>query len=1030
MKGKKLNIVEVAMQYHEIVLFVTCCLVALGIWALVDMNKNEFPDYTIRQGIVAAVYPGATSHQIEEELTKPLENYIFTYKEVKKEKTKSYSRDGMCIIQIELNDDVNGADKDNFWNRFKHGVQTFKASLPSGVLAIQVTDDFGDASARLITMESNDKTYRELNDYMDDLKDRLRQIESVGRLSVYGGQKEQISVYINTQRLSQYGISQSVLSAALLAKGFITTAGTQKAGAYEAPIHVEPSLNMVNDVEQMIIYSGADGKVVRVKDIADVRREYPEPTSFVTNNGSKCLVLSVEMKKGRNITKMGKEIDREMKEFQRTLPEDVTMFAITDQSQVVGDSVVDFLKELLIAIVSVIIVVILLLPIRVALVAASTIPITIFISLGLFYLFGIELNTVTLAVLIVSLGMIVDNSIVIIDNYMELLSEGVDRWEASIRSATHFFQSILTATLAISITFFPFIFTMTGMYHDFVRLFPVGLTIVLLTSLLVAELVVPFLQYHFITEPMDSGSSAKSGKKKFSLLGAMQGFYDKVVNSSFTHAGLTVFLGCASVVLGAFLLLKLPQRLMPVADRNQFAVEIYLPTGASLDETAAIADSLEHILKKDKRVVSIASFKGTSSPRFQTAYAPQFGGKNYAQFIVNTTGTKATEEVLADYRMRYTNAFPGAYVRFKQLSYSTEGNSVEIRLSGNDWDLLKRTADSLTTIMRMDEDLILVRNNVEGSLLTNDIDIDELKAGRLGISNAQVELTLATRYMDGGIPLTIIWDGDYSIPVKLKTTMSDMASSQDIADEQIPILAGLRTVPLRQIATVKPKWEDGQICHLNGMPTITVYADVVDGKNVLKVTEKLEKQIKKFDLPEGVKLEWGGEKEVTDEVTPQVIGGLAVSIVIIFFLLLFHLKKLSTSILLLVSLSLTLFGTAMGVLIPGGEFSFTCYLGIISLMGILVRNAIIMYDYAEELRRDEGLSVKEAIMTSAKRRMRPIFLTSAAASVGVIPMVLAGSGLWCPMGNVIFYGTIITMIFILTILPVAYWLVEKRDRSI
>jgi multidrug efflux pump subunit AcrB len=1029
MEKKKLNIVEVAMQYHEIVIFLTCCIVALGIWALVDMNKNEFPDYTIRQGIVAAVYPGATSHQVEEELTKPLENYIFTYKEVKKEKTKSFSRDGMCIIQIELNDDVNGADKDNFWNRFKHGVQTFKASLPSGVLAIQVTDDFGDASARLITMESSDKTYRELNDYMDDLKDRLRQIESVGRLNVYGGQSEQISVYVDTRRLSQYGISQSVLSAALLAKGFITASGTQKAGAYEAPIHVRPSLNMVNDVEQMIIYSGADGEVVRVKDIADVKREYPEPTSFVTNNGVKCLVLSVEMKKGRNITEMGKEIDREMDEFKRSLPEDVTMFSITDQSQVVRDSVVDFLRELLIAVVSVIIVVLLLLPIRVALVAAGTIPITIFISLGLFYMFGIELNTVTLAVLIVALGMIVDNSIVIIDNYMELLSEGVDRWDASVRSATHFFQSILTATLAISITFFPFLFTTTGMYHDFVRLFPVGLTIVLMTSLFVAELVVPFLQYHFIREPMDSGSGG-SGKKKFSLLGAMQSFYDKVVNSSFSHAGLTVFLGCASVVLGAFLLLKLPQRLMPVADRNQFAVEIYLPAGSSLDKTAAIADSLEHILGKDKRVVSIASFKGTSSPRFQTAYAPQFGGKNYAQFIVNTTGTKATEEVLADYRMRYTNAFPGAYVRFKQLSYSTEGNSVEIRLSGNDWDLLKRTADSLTAVMRTDKDLILVRNNVDGSLLTDDIDIDEVKAGRLGISNAQVELTLATRYMDGGIPLTTIWDGDYPIPVKLKTVRSDLASSQDIADEQIPVLAGLKTVPLRQIATVKPKWEDGQICHLNGIPTITVYADVVDGKNVLKVTEKLERQIRKLGLPDGVELEWGGEKEVTDEVTPQVIGGLAMSIAIIFFLLLFHLRKLSTSVLLLVSLSLTLFGTAMGVLIPGGEFSFTCYLGIISLMGILVRNAIIMYDYAEELRKDEGLSVKEAIMTSAKRRMRPIFLTSAAASVGVIPMVLAGSGLWCPMGNVIFYGTIITMIFILTILPVAYWLVEKRDRSI
>lgn len=1032
---KKRNIVEWAMHYRQIVIFVTSVLVAFGVFALIKINKNEFPDFTVRQGVAIAVYPGASSSEIEEQVTKPLEDYIFTYKEVNKSKTKSFSRNGVSIIQIELNDDVDGAVKENFWSRFKLGVQQFKSSLPGGVLALQVQDDFGDASALLITMESNDKTYRELNKYMDNLKERLRNIESVGRLNVFGVQKEQISVYVDSKRLSQYGIGQSMLSAALMAKGFNTTAGSRNTNSYEAPIQVDHSLNMVNDVEQMIVYSDPNGNVVRVKDVADVRREYSAPSSYVTNNGKKCIVLSIEMKKGRNITVMGKEIKNELENFQKTLPEEVSMYTITDQSKVVGDSIVEFLVELLIAIAAVIIVVLLLMPLRVALVAASTIPISIFISLGLFYAFGIELNTVTLAALIVTLGMIVDNSIVIIDNYIELLGEGMSRWEASIKSASHFFKSIFTATLAISITFFPLLLTMSGLFHDFLLLFPWGITIVLLVSLLVAELIVPFLQFYFIREAPKEKVDKATGNPKFSFLNMMQKYYDKLIDFCFRHPYGVILSGVISVIIGVLLMTVMPQKMMPTAERNQFAVEIYLPTGSSLQRTAAVSDSLEHILSKDKRVVSIASFKGTSSPRFQTSYAPQFGGKNYSQFIVNTESNEATLGVLNEYRMKYTNAFTDAYVRFKQLSYSAEANSIELRLTGENWAELKNTADSVTSIFRENKDLILSRNDINEPLLTTGIHLDEQKANRLGITNTMVELTMATRYNSSGIPLTTIWNGDYGIPVTLKTNKANGSDIIDIANEPIPVAGGISTVPLRQIAKVSHRWEDGQICHRNGSRTITIMADVKDGINVMKVTKALQKQISEKNMPTGISMQWGGELEQANEANPQILNGLMISIIIIFFLMIAHFKRISTALLLLVSLSLVVFGTAMGVLIPNGEFSLTCYLGVISLMGILVRNAIIMFDYAEELREKELLTAHEAILLSAKRRMRPIFLTSAAASIGVIPMIIGGSGLWAPMGNVIFYGTLITMIFILTILPIAYWLLmsgttKRRQKSL
>ena len=531
----KRNAIEWAMHYKQIIILIVCCLIAFGIYSLPNMRKNEFPDFTIRQGLVIAVAPGNTAEEMVEQVAKPLEEYIFTYKEVKKAKTFSRSRDGITYIQVELNDDL--TNKDEFWSKFKHGVSQFKAQLPSNVLAVIVQDDFGDTSALLITMESEEKTYRELNDYMDDLQDRLRRIPSVGRMSVSGLQKEQISVYLDNAKLSKYGLNDQMIAATLFQKGFTTSGGRVKSDEYVQPVYVAKSLNTVYDVQQQIVYTDPQGNNIRLKDVARVVKEYPKADSYITNNGKKCLLLSIEMKKGQNIVAMGDEVNEVVNEYQKELPSEVNIFRITDQSQVVGDSIDNFLHELIIAIIAVVIVVMLLLPIRVALVAASTIPITIFISLGLFYAFGIELNTVTLAALIVTLGMIVDNSIVIIDNYLEKIGEGMSRWHASIESTTHFFKSILSATLAISITFFPFLFTTTGMIHDFVLSFPWSILIVLGISLLVATLLVPFMQFWFIRKPM------KKKEKGFSFLDALQSYYNKLIAFCFRWPKATLAVG-------------------------------------------------------------------------------------------------------------------------------------------------------------------------------------------------------------------------------------------------------------------------------------------------------------------------------------------------------------------------------------------------------------------------------------------------------------------------------------------------------
>ena len=650
-------------------------------------------------------------------------------------------------------------------------------------------------------------------------------------------------------------------------------------------------------------------------------------------------------------------------------------------------------------------------------VSISTIPITIFISLGLFYAFGIELNTVTLAALIVTLGMIVDNSIVIIDSYLEKIGEGMSRWHASIFSATHFFKSIFSATLAISITFFPFLIVIPGMIHDFLLSFPWSITLILGISLLVAMLLVPFMQFWFIRKPIPSH------KKGFSFMEFLQTYYNKLLDKCFAHPYVTLLGGIASVLVGIFLMGKLPQKLMPVADRNQFAVEIYLPTGSAVEKTAWAADTMEHVFRKDPRVTSVTSFIGCSSPRFHTAYAPQLGGTNYAQLIVNTKGNKETVELLDEYAPRYTDAFPDVRVRFKQISFSQAVYPIELRLSGENLDSLKTVAGKYLSMLRQMPEIRLAQTNFSEPQTSAKVVLKEDEASRLGIQNVQLESTLAMRYGDG-IKVASVWEGDYDIPVTLKSERADCAGFSDLENELIPVLGGTQ-VPLRQVAEVVPSVKDGQLVRRNGIYTITVMADVRRDVNVTALTSVIKEKVAAIPLPDKVTLAYGGDDEQDNENLPPIMAALAIAAFIIFFILLAHFKRISIALLIFASMTLCVFGTAVGVLIQGVDFGMTCTLGIISLMGIIVRNGIIMIDYAEELRATEKLCVRDAIYHSARRRMRPIFLTSAAASMGVIPMILGKSGLWMPMGTVICYGTLITMLFLLTVLPVAYLVIFR-----
>ena len=1005
------------MRNFRITFLIVGCLFVFGIYALARIPKQEFPEYTIRQGVVVGVYPGATAEEVEEQLAKPLEQFLMTYKEVKRSKTTSTSQNGMCYVMVELNDDVN--DKDEVWSKVKHGLAAFKMQLPAGVAAVVTNDDFGDTSALLITLESDTRSYRELKGYMDDLSDRLRRIESVSNLRPYGVQQEQISVYVDPERLAAYGIGEKTLSAALAAQGLTPLGGSVSNAETETPIHIAPSLAGEREVAEQIVWSDPEGHVLRVKDVARVVREYDDPDSYIRNNGHRCVLLSLEMQAGNNIVEYGREVDEVLHAFiEEELPADVSVQRIADQAKVVGDSVHSFLRDLFVAMAIIIVVMMLLFPLRSAIVAALTIPMSTFISVGMMYLCGIPLNTVTLAALVVVLGMIVDNSIVVIDGYLDYLGRGHSRWFAAVESAREFFPSLLLATICICMIFYPILFTMTGMMGDFLTWFPWTITINLMVSLLLAVMVIPFLEILIIP----AVHVRRDGRRSFT--DRVHDVYRRVLAWTFRHGWLTISLGAASVVVSLLIATQLKFRMVPFADRDQFAVEIYLRPDTPLERTGAVADSVYRALRADDRVKSVTSFVGCSSPRFQMSYAPQIAGKNYAQFIVNTTSVDDTESILDEYADAWADRFPEAYVKFKQLDYQNVP-SLEFRFYGSDIDSLRAAADRLMARMRQMPELQWVHTDYEDPRTIAEVRLDPVTASQLGITRTVVAANMALA--SGDVAVGSVWEGDYRLPVVLKRDARlGERSLSDIGDTYVSSPVPGVSVPLRQIADVEPAWSQSKIVHRNGMRCITVTADLKRGANAMRMTSRISRMLKdEIPLPPGVETELGGAHEFDAETLPPIAAGLSISLVIIFFFILVNFRKFGITLVVMASMSLCLFGAMVGLWIADFTIGLTSVLGFITLLGMIVRNVILMYQHAEDKRKVCHWSGKLAAYDAGKRRMVPIFLTTATTAVGVVPMMLGGSTFWAPVGVTIFAGGIGSLILVVTILPVLYSKIYK-----
>ena len=1008
------------LRYPQVTLVLTAMLFAAGVYSLATMPRREDPKITVRVGVLAVLYPGATSEQVEQQVTKVIEERLFRYEEIRKAKTYSTSRPGFAFINIELEERVKRPDL--FWSKLRHDLYATKATaLPPGVLGPILDTDFGDTVAVLLALHGGGYGYRELKEYAQRIEEALRSVRATSKIKRYGEQKEQIYITSTTERLAQYHVPLTRVIQALQARNAVQFGGRFEADSTRPPIQANGLFQTPEQIGRVMVDISPSGVPVYIGDVARVERRYQDPESVTRFNGMQSVMISVEMQEGYNIVEFGRQLALKLEDVRRLLPPDLKIDVVANQPLMVQNRIRSFLKEFGIAIGSVILVTMLLLPFRVALVASVAIPVTVSVTFAILHLAGIELQQVSISMLVVMLGILVDDAIVVADNYVELLDRGNSREHAAAHCASDIFIPVLVATLTIISAFLPLLFTLAGSVGEFVFSMPVVVAVSLCVSFAVAIFLTPLICYRFIRQGMHS---QQEGRKKFSVVGWMEQQYLKVIGVALRHKYLTCLFGVVSVGAGVLLLRSLPDRFFPPAEREQFVIDVWLPEGSRIQSTDSVLRKIEKELAATPLVRSYGTFAGFSAPRFYYNVDPQQPADNYGQLLVNTSDVDKTPGLVHRLRRRLRDLAPEATVIVKELQQGDIYSApVEVRVSGDSLGQLKSLAARVEGILRSEPGSEYVHRDWREDSYELRVDLNEEVANRLGFTNASVARSLAASFE--GVVVSTFWEGARPVDILLRLDESRRQSFDNIRDAYLTSPVTGAKVPLRQMATLAPQWQTGRIVRRNGVRTVTVRSMFEEGVYASDLLGRVRQKIDSVPLPAGYRIEYGGERESQSSMTGGILMAGAASILLIFLILLFQFKSSTQVLVVMSSVPLSVLGAATGLLIIGMPFSFVAQVGLIGVGGVVVRNSILLVDYINERRR-AGDSLLQAAHDAGARRLRPIFLTTMAAAVGVTPMILSGSLMWAPMAAVIAFGLILSMFFTLLVVPALYVVTAGR----
>lgn len=1015
-----MNLAKFSIEKNRIAIMVLATIILLGVTMYSGLSRDSMPPFTIRVASVISYFPGASPERVEQLVTDKIEKIAQELPELKE--VTSTSRTGLSAVAVSLKDEVPQEKLQAVWDRLRRKINNIEG-LPQGVKPNLQDDGVGDVFGIVVGLTSDGYSYAEMKVYADDIRDDLIKLPNAAKVTLGGVQEERVFVEFENTRLKEYGLSASKLQQTIAATNILNSGGEVNLG--EERIILEPTgnFNSVEDIKNMLISVGnqQSSQLVKLGDITTIKKGYIDPPSQkVRINGRDAISLHINLKKNSNVIQLGKEVNTIVANWQKKLPVGLELTRVSSLDTYIDNKVQNFISNLLQSIGIVLAVMLIFLGFRTGMVIASLIPIVTIMTLMIMGVISMGLNQVTLAALIMALGMLVDNAIVVAETIMVKLEQGIPKKQAAVEACSELLMPLLISTLTTSAAFLAFYMSPTSM-GDIVGPIFVVITIALLSSWIIALTVITLFCYLFL-------KVAPKGTKKPSLI-------DRTINSLKRYYKDFILLALANkwkVIIGVFIAFfaslygfgYVQFLFFPDSDRNMITVDINLPSGTKIERTTAVVkqleaymqDSLQTNEKRTAGIVDWSSYIGQGPESYDLGYTQDEANSSYAHILVNTSSFNDNKGVIAKLdRFGFEN-FPNADIKVGALGAGGGGVPIEIKISGASPDELSKIAATVKKKLQQTSGTKNIKDDWGPKSKKFLIKIDQNRALVAGVTSQDIATSLQT-VLDG------FNTGEYrednkSIPILMRSDAGQQQTLGSLETLNVFAQASGRSVPLLQVASIVPQWQYSKIKRLDLRRTINVSSKLREGGNaaaiMAEVTPWLEEQAKTW--PQGYTYELGGDAKQSSESMGSVIKYLPLSAFIIVLLLIIQFNSFRKMGMVVLTIPLGIIGVVIGLLIFQEPFGFMPFLGVISLAGIVINNAIVLIDRMEIEQRDLGRSEQDAVIAACLQRFRPILLATFTTVLGLIPLYLSGGEMWEGMAVSIMvgllFGTIITLIFI------------------
>ena len=1026
-----MNLTEFVIKRSRVAISVFVLLAIMGLVTFFSLPQDSMPPYTIRVATVVTPYPGASPERVENLISRKIEEKVQEIPELKE--VNSQSRSGLSVVTITLSDEVAPSDLQSIWDRIRRKLNT--ADLPAGINYQLNDDDIGVVYGIMLGLISeNDAqgnmefSYAELKDIADEIRDELIALEDAAKVEIGGDQTELISVEFDNAKLANLQITATQIQNILSGTNILYSGGELNLG--DERIIIEPSGNFdqVDDIKKTIIRS-TNGQSLLLQDIADVSRQYEHPEEQIIKvDGKRALSLSISLKEGANVVRLGEIIDERIASIRSRLPYGIELKRLSSLDRFVDSEVTNFVSNLLQTVVLVLIVMLIFLGMRTGFIIASLVPMVILATFLFMNIFGQGINQVTLAALIMALGLMVDNGVVVAETILVKLDQGISKLDAVLQACNELIIPLLISTLTTSVAFMSF-YLAEGTMGDIVGPLFVVISIALVCSWFLSMTMITMLCYYFL-----KSSSTKSGPSIIDrIISYLRNQYAKLIQVALKHKAISLISIIGLFMFSLFLFGNIPFLFFPDSERNLITVDIKLPQGTRLESTSSVVETIEaylidHLQLSDKRtrgVIDWSAFIGKGPESYDLGYSPDEANANYAHMLINTSSGDDNGYVIDQIDSFTFATFPTADIKVKRLSSGGGGTPIEIKISGKDGDVLSRIAQEVMSKLYEQNGAKNVKDDWGPKTKKIIIDIDPLRTQNAGLTNQDVAVSLRTAL--SGYSIGDYREGKDNIDIIMRDLNHDRIRIENLESINIYSQSSGKNVPLLQVADIDVVWQFANILRKDQQRSVNISSQIKEGANTNEITSAirpwLDEQMKS-NWPNGYNYELGGDAENSAESMGAVAAWLPLAFFIIIMLLIIQFNSFRKTFIVLCTIPLGVIGVVFGLLILNSYFGFFAFLGIISLAGIIINNAIVLIDRieVESTLRD---TLREAVLEACLQRFRPILLTTFTTVLGMIPLYLGGGIMWEPLAAAIMFGllfgTIVTLIFV----PVTYLMLYR-----